>query len=224
MLRRQWLVGVMGGAVALACVAVATVVLTGSGHSHSPSRARAPETADELARFLPGPASVPGVVPGLHVAPVRSGRAYGIVTPAELATARGARFGVSRQWVGDTQSVVLRPGEQFPDEVFTVIATVVSFDTADEATAWTRQVMALVPSPVAIPITGPLPPNLAVARASPEVSGEFSYLAVFTAGDIAFTLQMTAGGTTNRDDQFVRLIQGWTAIAGPSTLTPTTSD
>lgn len=222
MRRRQWLVGVIVGVAAVACVGMAAAVLAGSGRGHSRSRASAPETADELARFLPGPASVPGVVPGLHVAQVRSGRAYGIVTPAELATARGARFGVSRQWVGDTPSVVLRPGEQFPDEVFTVIATVVSFGTADEAAAWTRQMMALVPSPVAIPITGPLPPNLAAARASPEVSGEFSYLAVVTAGDIAFTLQMTAGGTTNRDDQFVRLIQGWTAIAGSSPTPPTT--
>lgn len=215
MLRRQWFVGVVGAVVALACVGIAAMVLAGRGQSHSPSPPGAPETADELARFLPEPASVPGVVPGLHVAPVRSGRAYGIVTPAELAIARGARFGVSRQWVGDTQSVVLRPGEQFPDEVFTVIATVVRFDTPDDAAAWTGQVMALVPSPVAIPITGPVPSNLAVARGSPEASGELSYLAVFTAGDVAFTLQMTAGGTTDRDDQFVRLVQGWTAIARP---------
>jgi hypothetical protein len=172
--------------------------------------------------LLPAPSSVTDVVPQVHLKPLSSGRDYGITTPAELAGARGATSGVSRQWVSDAPNLVLRPGEQYPDEIETVVANVVRFDSPDAARAWTRQGITRVVTPVKLTITGPAPSDLVVVRGLGPLAGELDYLAVFTEGDTAFTLQMVAGGSGDHDEQFARLVKDWTVLVASSPGPPTT--
>jgi hypothetical protein len=219
--RRRSLTAVFAGAIVLVCVGIVAVAFAGSGRSRVRVATTGPDATADLARLLPAPSSVPDVVPQLHVKPLSSGRAYGVTTPAELAGAQGARFGVSRQWVSDPPNVVLQPGEQYPEKIQTVIANVVQFATAADARAWTSAGIARVANPVDVPIGAPSPSDLAVVRAPGRLPGVLDYVAVFTDGDTAFTLQMEAGGSGDHDEQFVRLVQDWIAVTASSPGPPT---
>ncbi len=165
-----------------------------------------------------------GVLPQLRLKPLAGERTYGVVTPAELVGSPRAELGVTRQWISGTGSVVLEPGQRFPDEVVTVISTILRFDNAVDAQAWTRQSVARALMPVHLPVDGPIPSDLVVVR-TPGDLGELQYLAFFTNGHTAFALQMVAGGPGGHDKEFVRLVQDWTRqTAVPPTSALSTSE
>jgi hypothetical protein len=219
--RRRSVTAVFVSVVVLVCVVTVAAALSASGWSRVRVATTGPDATGELARLLPAPSSVTEIVPQLHLSALRSGRPFGITTPAELAGAQGATSGVSRQWVSDAPNVVLRPGEQYPDEIDTVLANVVRFDSPDDARAWTRQGIARVATPVELTVPGPAPSDLVMVRGPAPLSGALDYRAVFTEGDTAFTLQMVAGGSGDHDEQFARLVQDWTAVVASSPGPPT---
>ncbi len=161
-------------------------------------------------------------LPQLHLKEASGGRGYGLVTPTELVGVEGAKLGVTRQWISETGSVQLRPGQPFPDEVTTVISSIVTFDTAVEAEAWITQAVARASMPVALPVDGATPGDLVVLRAPGVSLGELQYLAFFSHGDTAFSLLMVAGGSGGHDGEFVRLVQDWirqTAVPATPSIT-----
>jgi hypothetical protein len=219
---RRNVLGLVGGLVALV-VAVIAVTLPRSGSSGERVATTAPDPTAALAQLLPPPSSVVGVLPQLRLKEVSGGGAYGVVTPAELIGFQGAQLGVTRQWVSGTGSVQLQPGQRFPDEVTTVISTIVRFDNAADARAWTRQAVARAVLPIFLPVDGTTSSDVVVLRAPGEL-GELQYLAFFTNGDLAFGLQMIAGGSDGRDGEFLRLVQDWTRqTAVPATASTTES-
>lgn len=224
--RRRTVFRVLGTVVVLLGATMLVAIRTLTGPSGVRVATTAPDPTAALARLLPSPASVIAVIPQLSLKPAGSGDQYGVMSAAELASAHGAQLGVARQWDNGTGNVELQPGQQFPDEVQTVISTIITFDTSDDALAWTRQSAALVHTPVDLRGAGSTPGDLVVIRGAGFLDGEIQYLAAFTDGATAFGLQMVAGGSGAHDHEFVQLVQDWTAqvLAGgpPTTAAPST--
>ncbi|MDQ6949178.1 MAG: hypothetical protein M3256_23695 [Actinomycetota bacterium] len=213
--------GMTGGLLALVAVAVLAASLARGGPSSERVATTAPDPNAALGQLLPTPSSVTAVLPQLHVEAVSGGRAYAVVTPAEKVGAQGAELGVTRQWVTGTGSVQLQPGQPFPDEVTTVVSTILRFDTAVDAQGWTRQSTARAVSPAYLRVDGPLPGDLTVLRGS-EALGGLQYLAFFTDGSTAFSLLMVAGGEGDHDGEFVHLVQDWTRQVAAASTPPIT--
>lgn len=219
-------VGVIPGLLALLIAGVFAATIR-SGPSNQRVATTAPDPPTALAQRLPPPSLVTDVLPQLSLKTVSGGRAFGVVTPADLVGFDGADFGVTRQWINGTGSVQLGPSQRYPDDITTVISTIVRFDTATSAQSWTRQAAARLITPVHIQMVLPagsnMPVDLEVVRA-PGSLGELQYLAFFTDGNTAFGLQMVAGGTGGHDGEFVRLVQDWIAELArdpsPSTTRP----
>lgn len=223
---RRTVFGVLGTLVVVVLGATMLLAIrTLTGPSGVRVATTAPDPTAALARLLPAPASVIAVIPQLGLQPPRSGGAYGVMSAAELAIAHGAQVGVDRQWVNGTGNIELRPGEQFPDEVSTVISTVISFDSGDDALAWTRQPAASYAMPVELPGAGSTPGDLVVFRAAGGLPGQILYFAFFTDDATGFGLEMVAGGAGSHDNEFVQLVQDWTAqaLAGGPPTTPVPS-
>jgi hypothetical protein len=201
----------LGIVVAVVSVGVFLTTVAHSGSSGVQVVATAPDQAAELAPLLPPPASLTAIVPELHIKALAGNRDYGVLGPTELVGAHGATTGVTRQWVGAAGSVTLRPGQQYPDAVSTVISSVVMFDTPEDARAWTGQTAASTVSPVALPAASTTPDGLVVLRGAGYLAaGDVQYLAVFTDGRTAFALTMVAGASGSHDGDFVRLVEAWT--------------
>lgn len=222
---RRNVVGLISGLLALVTVGVFAATMR-SGPSNQRVATAAPSPASALAQLLPPPSLVTDVLPQLSLKAVSGGLSFGMVTPAELSGVVGGELGVTRQWVSETGSVRLQPGQQYPDEVTTVISAVVQFDSVAAAQGWTRQALARSVMPVhlqvVLPVGNNLPLDVEVLRAQGDL-GELKYLAFFTDGNTAFSLQMVAGGTGAHDGEFVRLVHDWVAEVArrpPSTTQP----
>lgn len=205
--RRRTLGTIVCGVVIAAGVGLAAMSV--AGPSNERVAATAPDATARLAEQLPAPSSVARVLPALHVKTAAGGRDHGVLTPAQLVGAQAAEAGVVRQWVDDTGSVELRPGQAFPDEVASVTGTVVRFHSPGDAEAWTSQLAARGGTPLA-PDAGTPRSDVTMLRRPGELTGEVVYLAVFTDGDTAFSLGMVAGGSGGHDGEFVRLVDDWT--------------
>lgn len=211
--RRRNVVGVMGAVLALVAVAVFGITVR-SRPSNQRVATTAPDPATALAQLLPPPSLVTAVLPELRQKAVSGGGAFGVVTPAELGGFEGAELGVTRQWVNGAGSVQLQPGQRYPDQVTTVVSTIVRFDTADAAQRWTTQAATRLVTPVNIQVVLPVnnnEPRDVEALRAPGDLGELQYLAFFTDGNTAFGLQMVAGGTGSHDGEFGRLVHDWIA-------------
>jgi hypothetical protein len=166
---------------------------------------QAPDTPAQASALLPDVSMFTSLLPGLHVGLAHDGKTWGDNSPAP-----GAVFTVTRQWVTAQGSLSIPPGRPFPDVIFTVSAVVARFAGHDQARAFVQG----LDRPGAInhgwQNRPPLPTDFSLLELPGNQNGALPmYVGGFTAGPVAFVLEMVASRTALHEARMFTVMQFW---------------